>query len=160
MPERSVAGKSIVTRRAISDVVRAAVESSYGVTGFGDPAVGRRLLRRTGLTQPGIRISINGGLALDIYVKVARGVPVAEVARQVDSAVRYAVRSTVGVDVVRLGIHVDDLRYQPSAVHRAEAMERAEAKDLELVARDLDLDSASTKSTAAGETARRRRRPK
>ncbi|MDQ2965766.1 MAG: Asp23/Gls24 family envelope stress response protein, partial [Chloroflexota bacterium] len=36
-----------------------------------------------------------------------------EVARQVDSAVRYAIRRALGREVSRLTIHVDGLRYQP-----------------------------------------------
>src|SRR5664280_3132039 len=83
MPERSKAGRSIVTRRAIVDIIRTAVQSSYGVTGFSDPSLGRRLLRWIGLDRSGIRLSKDGGLALDLYLNVAFGVPVAEVARRV-----------------------------------------------------------------------------
>ena len=38
---------------------------------------------------------------------------VAEVARQVDSAVRYAVRQALGREIERLTIHVDGLRVAP-----------------------------------------------
>src|ERR1700690_1652045 len=96
MPDRPVAGRSIVTRRAIVDIVRAAVQSSYGVTGFSDPSFGRRLLRWIGLDRPGISLTTAGGLRLDLFINVAYGVPVAEVARQVDSAVRYSLRHYVG----------------------------------------------------------------
>jgi uncharacterized alkaline shock family protein YloU len=124
MPERSVAGRSIVTRRAIVDIVRTAVQSSYGVTGFSDPSFGRRLLRWVGLDRPGIQLTTEGGLNLDVYITVAIGVPVAEVARQVDSAVRYSVHRFLGVELVSLRIHVDGLGYQPTAVERAESIER------------------------------------
>jgi uncharacterized alkaline shock family protein YloU len=96
MPERSVAGRSIVTRRAIVDIVRTAVQSSYGVTGFSDPSLGRRVLRWVGLDRPGIRLTTAGGVHLDLFVNVAFGMPVAEVARQVDSAVRYSLRHYIG----------------------------------------------------------------
>ncbi len=119
MPERSQAGRSIVTRRAIVDIVSTAVQSSYGVTGFSDPSLGRRILRWVGLDRPGIRLTTEGGLALDLYLNVAFGVPVAEVARQVDSAVRYSLRRVLGVDVATLAIHIDGLRFQPTAVPRA-----------------------------------------
>ena len=127
MPEPSVAGRSIVTRRAIVDIVRTAVQGSYGVTGFSDPSFGRRLLRWVGLDRPGIRLTTEGGLHLDLFINVAFGVPVAEVARQVDSAVRYSLRHYVGAEVAALTIHVDGLRYEPNAVERAQAMERTEA---------------------------------
>ena len=73
MPERSVAGRSIVTRRAIVDIVRTAVQSSYGVTGFSDPSLGRRVLRWIGLDRPGIKLTTEGGLHLDVFITVAYG---------------------------------------------------------------------------------------
>lgn len=156
MPEPSVAGRSIVTRRAIVDIVRTAVQGSYGVTGFSDPSFSRRLLRWVGLDRPGIRLTTEGGLHLDVYITVAFGVPVAEVARQVDSAVRYSLQHYVGADVKALTIHVDGLRYQPAAVERAEAMERAEAAE-----RTEPVDEASAGQTAvAGEKTSRKRKPR
>ena len=156
MPERSLAGRSIVTRRAIVDIVRTAVQSSYGVTGFSDPSLWRRLLRWVGLDRPGMRLTTEGGVHLDLFITVAFGVPVAEVARQVDSAVRYSLRHYVGTEVAGLTIHVDGLRYQPNAVERAEATERAGAPD-----RAEAADEHSPNQTAAaGETASRKRKPR
>ncbi|MGD0017693.1 MAG: Asp23/Gls24 family envelope stress response protein [Candidatus Limnocylindrales bacterium] len=161
MPERSVAGRSIVTRRAIVDIVRTAVQSSYGVTGFSDPSLGRRLLRWIGLDRPGIQLTTEDGLRLDLYVKVAFGVPVAEVARQVDSAVRYSLRKVVGVEVASMTIHVDGLGYQPMAVERAEAIER-ESSDLVESGREVAAETSGAdqahKTAAEGGTAPRRRR--
>ena len=53
---------------------------------------------------------------------MAYGVPVAEVARQVDSAIRYAIRRALDREVRRLTIHIDGLRFgpggaPPSVVH-------------------------------------------
>jgi uncharacterized alkaline shock family protein YloU len=159
MPERSVAGRSIVTRRAIVDIVRIAVQGSYGVTGFSDPSFGRRLLRWIGLDRPGIRLTTEGGLTLDVFITVSFGVPVAEVARQVDSAVRYSLRQYVGAEVASLSIHVDGLRYQPNAVERAAAIERAESIDVsgsspeqppaETINRETDVGAAARRATRA-----------
>jgi uncharacterized alkaline shock family protein YloU len=161
MPERSVAGRSIVTRRAIVDIVRTAVQSSYGVTGFSDPSFARRLSRWIGLDRPGIELATEGGLSLDLYIKVAFGVPVAEVARQVDSAVRYSLRSLAGVEIASMTIHVDGLGYQPAAVERAAAIGR-ESSELDEPARDAaqELPGADQahKTPAEGQTAPRRRR--
>jgi uncharacterized alkaline shock family protein YloU len=126
MPERSVAGRSIVTRRAIVDIVRTAVQGSYGVTGFADRSLGRRLLRWLGLDRSGIKLAMHDGLRFDLYITVAAGVPVAEVARQVDSAVRYSLRHYVGSEAASVSIHVDGLRFQPLAIERAEAIERTD----------------------------------
>jgi uncharacterized alkaline shock family protein YloU len=124
-----MAGRSIVTRRAIVDIVRTAVQGSYGVTGFSDPSLSRRLLRWVGLDRPGIRLTTADGVRLDLFITVAFGVPVAEVARQVESAVRYSLRRYIGTEVAGMTIHVDGLRYQPMAVERAEAIERTETAD-------------------------------
>jgi uncharacterized alkaline shock family protein YloU len=155
MSERSVAGRSIVTRRAIVDIVRTAVQGSYGVTGFADPSLGRRLLRWVGLDRPGIRLTTDGGLRLELHLKVAYGIPVAEVARQVDSAVRYSLRKATGAEVASLAIHIDGLRYEPSAVQRAQAIERAEP------IAPAALEQPVTTTTASVEGApTRRSRPK
>jgi uncharacterized alkaline shock family protein YloU len=162
MPERPVAGRSIVTRRAIVDIVRTAVQSSYGVTGFSDPSFGRRLLRWIGLDRPGIQLTTEGGVQLDVFVTVAFGVPVAEVARQVDSAVRYSLRRLVGVEVVGLRIHVDGLGYQPLAVERAEAIERETSERAdpghEAAEETQSRDQAHHTAPAERETAPRRRK--
>jgi uncharacterized alkaline shock family protein YloU len=110
-----------VTRQAVVDLVRAATVGSYGVTGF----AGRRLERlagRLGLAHPGIAVHLGDVIDIDLELTVAYGVPVAEVARQVDSAVRYAVRHAVDRDVRRLTIHIDGLQFgpggaPPSVVH-------------------------------------------
>jgi uncharacterized alkaline shock family protein YloU len=151
-----MAGRSIVTRRAIVDIVRAAVQGSYGVTGFSDPSLNRRVLRWIGLDRPGIRLTTEGGLRLDVFITVAFGVPVAEVARQVDSAVRYSLRHYVGADVKDLTIHVDGLRYQPSALARAEQIERTESTERA----GPDIDHPLSHTAAAGATASRKRKPR
>lgn len=115
MPDRPLPGRSLVTRRAIVDIVRSAVVTSYGVIGV-DASPLERALGRLGLREPGIRVRLDRGLEVDLYLVVRYGLPIAEVARQVDSAVRYAVRRTLGHDVRRLTVHVDGLRYQPASV--------------------------------------------
>ena len=162
MSERSVAGTSIVTRRAIVDIVRTAVQSSYGVIGFRDPSFGRRMLRWVGLDRPGIRLTTQGGLRLDVYVTVAGGVPVAEVARQVDSAVRYTIKRLIGVDIAGLRIHVDGVGYQPEIV-RAETSSEAVAPPAEPARDEVEpairnARPAGRMGSAAGGTASRRRK--
>ncbi len=124
MPTASTPGRSIVSRRAVIDIVRTATLGSYGVTGFAGGIVGR-LLGRLGFSQPGVRVSFDSAdldgpavsgypsITVDLDLTVAYGVPIAEVARQVDSAIRYAIRRALDREVARLTIHVDGLRYQP-----------------------------------------------
>jgi uncharacterized alkaline shock family protein YloU len=114
MPDRSTPGRTLVTRRAVVDIVRTATQGSYGVTGFAaDPL--RRALGALGFGQPGIEVRLDDGIAIDLDLTVAYGVPIAEVARQVDSAVRYGIRRALDRDVVHLAIHVDGLRFGPTA---------------------------------------------
>jgi uncharacterized alkaline shock family protein YloU len=101
-----------VTGRALADIVRAATLGSYGVTGFAGGPLGR-LIAALGFGQPGLTVRREAGLEIELDLTVALGVPVAEVARQVDSAVRYAIRRALDLEVDRLVIHIDGLRVQP-----------------------------------------------
>jgi uncharacterized alkaline shock family protein YloU len=93
-------------------MIRAATLGSYGVTGFAASPL-ERLLGRLGLRQPGIHVRLDDGLAIELDLTVAYGVPIAEVARQVDSAVRYSLRQALAREVSRLTIHVGGLRFSP-----------------------------------------------
>jgi uncharacterized alkaline shock family protein YloU len=114
VPTDPTPGRSLITRRAVGDIVRAATLGSYGVTGFAAGPV-QRLAGLAGLAQPGIHLDLRDGLSIELDLTVAYGLPVAEVARQVESAVRYAVRRGLGREVDSLTIHVDGLRYQPGS---------------------------------------------
>ncbi|HEX9044057.1 MAG TPA: Asp23/Gls24 family envelope stress response protein [Candidatus Limnocylindrales bacterium] len=111
MSEHPAAGGARVSRRALVDIIRPAVAGSYGVTGFVPRSAVERLLGWLHLADPGIRVATRQGLAIDLDLTVAFGLPVAEVARQADSAVRYALRRAIGRDVDRLTIHVGGMRY-------------------------------------------------
>ncbi len=119
MPERHALhpapGRAVVRRRAIEEIVRTAVLGSYGVTSLSAPSLLERIRGLLGTAQPGIRVGLAPEPSVDIWVTVAYGVPVAEVARQVDSAVRYSLRRALGRDVGRVAIHVDGLSSGPYA---------------------------------------------
>lgn len=131
MPDHRVPGRSIVTRRAIVDIVRPAVSGSYGVLGFTQPNPWKRLLRALGGPDAGIRISLRDGIAIDLHLSVAYGLPVAEVARQADSAVRYALRRALGLEVARLTVHVGGLRFQPAPAVAATSEEAGHGAGVE-----------------------------
>jgi uncharacterized alkaline shock family protein YloU len=116
MPVRSVQGRSLVSHRAIVEIVRVAVLGSYGVTGFVDDGPLGWLRVTLRLSDRGIRVSTQGPFAVRLRLTVAYGLPVAEVARQVDSAVRYAIRQSLGRELDGLSIHVGGLRLEPSSV--------------------------------------------
>lgn len=118
IPAHREAGQSLVSRRAISQIVRAAVSSSYGVTGLADDGLLHGILARLGVRPPGVLVRVEGGLRVELRVLVAAGVPIAEVARQVDSAVRYSVRRAIEREIERVTIYVDGLRFEAAAMPR------------------------------------------
>ncbi len=115
MPTQPIPGRSLVTRRAVVDIVRTATLGSYGVTGFSGGFLAR-IREWFGSRPRGLRVSFAREFEIELDLTVAYGVPIAEVARQVDSAVRYGIRNALEREVDRLTIHVDGLRYQPSAL--------------------------------------------
>jgi uncharacterized alkaline shock family protein YloU len=108
-------GQALATRRAVTDIVRTVTLGSYGVVSLGGSAVGRWLGALLGRPS-GVRVSLAGGeIAIDLRLRVAHGVPIAEVARQVDSAVRFAIRRALRREVGRLTIRVAGLEVRPAS---------------------------------------------
>ena len=105
-------GRSLVTRRAIRDMVRTAVLSSYGVTGFsgGGPSAGSRSGSASGI--PGSASQIGDEVVVDLRLTVAYGLPIAEVARQVESSVRYTLRHAIGREPDRVQIRIGRLVHE------------------------------------------------
>ena len=113
MPDQAIGGRALVTRRAVIDIVRAVTLGSYGVVGFAGNWADRLLgwiERRPG----GLRVSVaRGELGIRMHLRVAHGLPIAEVARQVDLGVRYAIRTALGREVDHLSIRVAKLELHP-----------------------------------------------
>jgi uncharacterized alkaline shock family protein YloU len=107
-PRPDVPGRALVTRGALEEIVRAAVLGSYGVTGFA-----RTLRGRLGLGPRPIRVSLRPEVAVDVRLTIAHGLPVAEVARQVDSAIRYGLERALGRGIGSVTIHVEGLAGGP-----------------------------------------------
>ena len=106
-------GRSLVTRRAIRDLVHSAVLSSYGVTGFSGGGPLGRLAERLGFGHPGLRIQLGDEeLVVDLRISVAYGLPVAEVARQVESSVRYTLLHGIGREPDRVQIRIGRLVHE------------------------------------------------
>jgi uncharacterized alkaline shock family protein YloU len=72
-------------------------------------------MRWLGLATPGLAVRFDPALEVELELTVALGVPVAEVARQVDSAIRYSIRRALDREVARLVIHIDGLHVQRDA---------------------------------------------
>lgn len=116
MPIDDIPGRALATRRAAADVTRAAALGSYGVSGF-EAGFGERFHALLVGRMPGIRISFAGErLTIHLKLRVAAGLPVAEVARQVDSAVRYGIRRALGREVDELRIRIGGLQSSPGTM--------------------------------------------
>jgi len=121
-PRPAVPGQALVSRRALVEIVRTAVLGSYGVIGLE-----RSFLGRLGLGRAPIRVGLRPEVTVDVRLTIAYGLPVAEVARQVDSAVRYALRRALGRDVGAVTIHVEGLAAGPFTTEGSVAPGKADA---------------------------------
>jgi hypothetical protein len=108
--------------------------SRGGPSPRGHPTHSRPIARhppRRGRHRPngdaGLTVRIGDRLEVELDLDIALGVPVAEVARQVDSAVRYAIRRALGREIERFVIHVGGLRVQPAGSIPAVSGARPEA---------------------------------
>jgi uncharacterized alkaline shock family protein YloU len=114
LPDESTPGRALVTRRAIADIVRGVTLGQYGVAGFAG-----------GVVPAGLRVSLRGGgLKISLRLRVAQGLPIAEVARQVDLAIRHAIRHALGREIDRLTIKVADLEPHPGGTPPARRRRR------------------------------------
>jgi uncharacterized alkaline shock family protein YloU len=131
-------GRSLVTKRAIRDLVRTAVLSVYGVTGFARGGLLGRILEPLGLAHPGIRLEIDGELAVDLRLTVAYGLPIAEVARQVESSVRYTLRHALNREPDRVTIRIGRL-VRHAGIAPAPEPASAEPRPSDLAASGTDV---------------------
>ena len=155
MTANRLPGRSLVTRRALVDIVRPAVAGSYGVTGLGRGGIVERVAGALGLTDPGIHVSLEDGLSIDLHLTVAYGLPIAEVARQADSAVRYAIRRATAREVDRLTVHVGGMHYQPVEHPMRDPLQAAERTE-SLAAAEAAAAEAAAEQAAAVEAAAER----
>ncbi|MGZ6297258.1 MAG: Asp23/Gls24 family envelope stress response protein [Candidatus Limnocylindrales bacterium] len=114
-PAAPVPGRTLVTRRTVSVLARRAAASCYGVVGVAGPDRWHDLLAWLGFGSPGVRVRLRPDLRVVLYLSVARGVPVAEVAHNAEDAVRYALRRALGREPAEVAIHIAGMRVAPGA---------------------------------------------
>ena len=132
-------GRSLVTTRAVRDLVRSATLSVYGVSGFAGGGPVGRILERVGLAHPGLHVRVDDGILVDLHLTVAYGLPIAEVARQVDAAVRYTLRHALGREPDRISIRIGRLRHEHGIAPAGEASASDEPRPSDLAASGTDV---------------------
>jgi uncharacterized alkaline shock family protein YloU len=109
-------GTVTISPDAIGQIVGRVAAECYGVVGMSQRTTGAardrvtRLLPR-GRPQRGIVVrSVDGGVALELYVVVAYGLNLAEVASTVRSQVAYEVERLTGLRVASVDVHIQDVK--------------------------------------------------
>ena len=109
----AVVGKTVVTDKAVADLVGLTVLECYGIVGMASPNLRQgvaSLLSRERVRQ-GIKVSQGEDeLHIKLYVIIEFGLNVAEVAGNVRSQVAYNVQKMLGRPATTLRIYVQGVR--------------------------------------------------
>lgn len=114
--EQSNLGKVEVSPTAIASLASQAVLGSYGVVGMAtkDLASGIVQTLQPASHRRGVDVQIEDSqISVDLYVVIEYGTRIATVARNIQSAVQYTLEKALGVPVVAVNVHVQDLRVSP-----------------------------------------------
>ena len=138
MPDDGLAGSALVTRRAVTDIVRTVTLGSYGIVGVGTSGIAG--FGWLGGRSRGVRVSVGSDrISIDLRLRVAHGVPIAAVARQVDSAIRFAIRKALRREVESLTIRIAGLEVRPASEPPGPAAESLGPTASELAASGADV---------------------
>ncbi|MBR2284209.1 MAG: Asp23/Gls24 family envelope stress response protein [Ruminococcus sp.] len=110
-------GKISVSENYITEIVRHAVCDCFGVADVCSVNTFRsavssltrgKLFRRRGVK---IRTDRDGGLFIDLHIKVSYGTNIAAAVSSITHKVSFVVEEAVGVSVSRVNVFVDDMNY-------------------------------------------------
>ncbi len=111
--EQTKLGKVEIHPTAIASLASQAVLECYGVVGMATKDLARGIVE---ILQPsshrrGVDVKIdNQQIEIDLFVVVEYGTPIATVAGNIQSVVKYTVEKSLGVPVTAVNVHVQDLR--------------------------------------------------
>jgi uncharacterized alkaline shock family protein YloU len=111
--EETKMGKIEVSPTAIASLASQAVLECYGVVGMAtkDLASGIVEILQPASHRRGVDIQIDQDrILIDLYVVIEYGTPIATVARNIQSVVKYSVERALSVPVAAVNVHVQDLR--------------------------------------------------
>jgi uncharacterized alkaline shock family protein YloU len=112
-PAAEPSGKIEVSPKAISHLASRAAQRSYGVVGLASkharPGLAE-LLRRDELSK-GVEVSFTEGrVVVNLFVILEYGTRISEVARNIMSSVKFALESSLGVEVFQVNVTVQGIR--------------------------------------------------
>lgn len=112
------AGKIEVAPRAIATIAAETVGAAYGVVGMAprNLAEGMAQVLRRQDAHKGVDVHVRGdAIIIDLYIIVAYGTRIAEVARNVRDTVHYAVERALGMPVAEVNVRIQGLQMQDDA---------------------------------------------
>jgi uncharacterized alkaline shock family protein YloU len=105
-------GKTTIDPTVLHTIARLTALRVDGVSRLSPVPGGVNRLTRRG--QEGVRIEVDETLVdVDVYVVLRAGTNVREVSRTIQNNVARAISEMVGMEVGRIGIHIEDIDYQP-----------------------------------------------
>ncbi len=111
--EQTKLGKIEILPTAIASLASQAVLECYGVVGMAtkDLASGIVEILQPSSHRRGVDVNLdNRQIEIDLYVVIEYGTPIATVAGNIQSVVKYTVERSLGVPVTAVNVHVQDLR--------------------------------------------------
>ena len=105
-------GKTTVSPEVLITIARMAALSVPGVSGMAPISGGVDRFFRRGINE-GIRITLHEDVVLgDIFLIVKENVNIREVGRNVQQQVARAIREMVGMEVLQLDVHIENIVYE------------------------------------------------
>ena len=105
-------GKTTVSPEVLITIARMAALSVPGVSAMAPISGGVDRFFRRGMNE-GIRITVHEDVVLgDIFVIVKENVNIREVGRNVQQQVARAIQEMVGMEVLKLDVHIENIVYE------------------------------------------------
>ena len=106
-------GKVCMTNDFFAELVSAAAQSCYGVSGMASGCRGdsvKALVLGSDFPDKGVRVTEDDGqLVIELHIKMTYGVNIAAIVRSITHKVKYAVEDATSLRVRRIDVCVDDI---------------------------------------------------
>ena len=110
-------GKISISETYLTELIRHAVCDCFGVADVCNvntfrsavsSLTGGRLFKRKGVL---VRTDDTGSLIIDLHIKVTYGTNISAAVRSITHKVTFTIEESVGIDVGRVNVYVDDMNY-------------------------------------------------